>query len=244
MWFGAKTEPMYNPAKARCTTIKAAACHGGRKSEQQGQVQRHSRNNYADFRQGVLHLLPAHQIGEAAPQQAQRGQQQNRVEQKGLVPDKEAQRAATLQGLLFGKGEDRHLDVAVGAQLVGIPVMSIVLILPPTGRHACDEAGEEHDEVVVEARPENLAMSRVVSDESELGEHHSKKHGVEHLHPELVEGNQYPNTQEQGGQRSEHLDGVVKVLTVQETTFGNQSAQLQVFLSASVSGRLLHRGLK
>ena len=49
-----------------------------------------------------------------------------------------------------------------------------------------------------------------MANESELGKDDTQEDGVDHLYPELVEGNDYRDANSQSEQAAGHLDGVVR----------------------------------
>ena len=151
--------------------------------EQNAEVQRQPGHNGGYLGDGVANALPPRQISETSTQQAEGSQQEHRVEEERLVLHQKAQGAALFHGLLFRKCEDGYLYVAIRPQVVGVAVMSIVLVLPPAWRHACDQPSQQHHHIVVAGGTEYLPVAGIVPDEPELREHDSKEHCVEHLHP-------------------------------------------------------------
>ena len=75
--------------------------------------------------------------------------------------------------------------------LVGADVMLDVLFLPPAGGQARNQCGQHHQHIVPLHRPEDLTMSGVVPQKSELAERARHQGRVHRLHPQAVKNYQY-----------------------------------------------------
>jgi hypothetical protein len=84
-----------------------------------------------------------------------------------------------------------------------VGVVAVVLVDPPAVTQPDAEVGVQHaDEIVGFPGAEDLAMTRVVADETDLREQHREERGSEHLPPRLADHNERgPRT------RKQHDDG-------------------------------------
>jgi hypothetical protein len=87
-----------------------------------------------------------------------------------------------------GKGRHAAGDVRVLALLVGGAVMPVVLMgLPPVAQPDEDAGHDSRAPLVPRRRGEDLAMSRVVAEKSELGEDDREQRGDADLEPGVAE---------------------------------------------------------
>ena len=90
---------------------------------------------------------------------------------------------ASRRGLLDAEGEHRDVDVGVGVLVVGVRVVGVVLGDPGVVAHADQAAVQVAEDVVGAPAREDLAMARVVPDESELRRDQAEEDRGEQLPP-------------------------------------------------------------
>ena len=82
----------------------------------------------------------------AQPKSPFQGQQWEK--EQVLVPDYQTAKAAFFERVFFTEGENRDINVGVHPGLVGIAVMSVVFVHPPSPLHSQQEADAKTGDVV------------------------------------------------------------------------------------------------
>ena len=131
---------------------------------------------------------PAGQRADAGAVQGRRLQQQHRDQQVRLITEGEPLQSGTGPRAPFGKGHHADHDVGVSTLRIRVGVMPVVLAGPPAEAQPGRQIAAHHPEDVVSPPgAEDLLVTRVMPEETDLGEHHRQEHRGPQLPPRVPE---------------------------------------------------------
>ena len=112
----------------------------------------------------------------------------NKVERNTLAVGDPLEQAALALGVLGLEGDGVPLDVRILAHGIGGGVVLVVLVHPPLVADAHDDIGQELAQLVIAlVRGKDLAVSRLMGQESELGQQQTQCTGHQQLEPAIPE---------------------------------------------------------
>ena len=120
-------------------------------------------------------------------------------------------RNATLAvGLLFAECKDREVSVGVKAGIIRSTVVSVMLINPPAPAYCDHEITTEAKELVLSFFTENLIMTCIMANKTQLSKYKGKEHGVDELKPEIINDSYQGKAQSEQCKRNNEFMRVVE----------------------------------
>ena len=136
--------------------------------------------------------------------------EQQRKKQPCLVPDYPARETGLGQGLLLRVGDHSDVDVGVEVLIVGIAVMPVVFVHPPSVAHAEQPVpGHDPDQGVDPPARKHLSMPGVVQLKAELAGDESEDRRREDGRPDAVSQAKQPQAGREGDRVGDQHEGVV-----------------------------------
>jgi hypothetical protein len=114
-------------------------------------------------------------------------EQRQRKETEMLVSHREPRQPALPGCLILRKCEKRYIDVGVGGNVIRRAMVAVVLVQPPTEAKSEQEIGMNQADGLVSRRLiENLLVTCIVYDKTQLREDKREESGVANLDPRIT----------------------------------------------------------
>lgn len=108
-------------------------------------------------------------------------------EEECLVFRQEAQPIALSKSLFFRKANSWNADIGIHIDFVRMAMMRIMFIVPPGIAHTDQQIGHKKDEYIVfPGFIENLSMTTIVAEKTNLPKDKGEKRGIQQLQPEVI----------------------------------------------------------
>lgn len=120
-------------------------------------------------------------------------------------------RNATLAvGLLFAECKDREVSIGVNVGIVRSTVVLIMFFNPPTPAYRDHEITTEAKELVPSFFTENLIMTCIMANKTQLSKYKGKEHGVDELKPKVINDSYQGKAQSEQCKRNNDFMRVVE----------------------------------